>query len=270
MSTNELRNKRKLDQEEFDSHDFVPAAYNKTYYSTVMQDEAALINWQAGELDKIIRDHLNRLSIKQYPKLFDAGTGPSIHHLLSFAPYAKELHLAEYMPENLDEIRRWVARHPKSHNWNLFTQKILEAERKVASSAAIAGRQRMVRNRIASYYAPLDLKEAVPSELIGIAPIVTSFFVADSATRSKNVFARMTKNAFETVSEGGIFIASYLGGCEGYRVGRKWLPCADIEEDDIRVAFNGAGARNVRVWRFDTPEMKHDGFDHIYAVVAEK
>lgn len=264
-----VEEKQKLLTPDFDSVHFVPALYNKTYYSSVMQDEAALIKWQAGPLDKLLRRYLLLRGQTTFPWMFDAGCGPAVHHLFALAKYSKMLHLADFMPENIAEIQKWVIGSPEAHDWGVFIDEILNAEGIEASIKDVAGRAKEVRKKISSY-STLDLKRRVTPKLRESAPLVTSYFVADSATRSKNVFARMTKNAFEIVADDGLFVATYLGGCTKYRVGRRWLSCANVSEDDIRSALVNAGAKKVTVWRFDTPEMAHEGFNHIFAAVAEK
>jgi NNMT/PNMT/TEMT family len=270
MSAKTLLNKQTLEREEdFVVDYFVPKIYNKTYYSTVMQDEQALIGWQAGPLDKLLTQMLEKNGKKTFSKLFDAGSGPVVHHMLAMCKLADEVHLSDYILENIAEIQRWVGGDKSSHNWSIFTHSILESEKKIPSNTAMRSRERELRRKIRSY-SQLDLKKPIRNTLREYAPIVTSFFVADSSTRSKNVFMQMTKNTFRIVQPGGVFVASYLGACDRYRVGSKWLNSAHITEDDIRQTFQKVHAKKVKVWRFETPEMKVDGFDHIFAVIAYK
>jgi hypothetical protein len=269
MSVAETKKPVTKKEQDFDQNCFIPAVYNKTYYSSVMQDEMALIKWQAGPLDKLLRRHMLLHGIDAFPLMFDAGSGPSVHHLLALAKYAHQIHLADYMPENLAEIQKWADNDPSAHNWELFISTILKNEGQEATPALIAARERDVRKKIKEY-SLLDLKKPASRLPNSVAPLVTSFFVADSATKSKNVFTKMTKNAFQLVEDGGLFVATYLGGCAKYRVGRRWINSASVTEHDIHHAFMMAGAKKVAVWRFETPEMDFDGFDHIFAVVAEK
>lgn len=261
--------KQKLFTPDFDSIHFVPALYNKTYYSSVMQDEAALIKWQAGALDKLLRRYLLLRGLNGFDWMFDAGSGPAVHHLFALAKYSKMLHLADFMPENIAEIQKWVENSPEAHNWGVFIDEILKAEGIEPTTKNVAARAKEVRKKISSY-STLDLKRRVSPKLRGSSPFVTSYFVADSATGSKSVFARMTKNAFDIVAEDGLFVATYLGGCTKYLVGRRWLSSANVTEHDINSALTHAGAKNVTIWRFNTPEMEHEGFTHIFAAVAEK
>jgi hypothetical protein len=256
-------------EDDFDQDHFIPSVYNKTYYSSVMQDELALIQWQAGPLDERLRRHMLLQGIESFPLMLDLGSGPAVHHLLALAKYADVIHVADYMEENLTEIEKWVDNDSDAHDWEIFMTTILEHEGHVPTPALMASREQEVRVKIREY-SRFDLKKPSSRLPTHVASLVTSFFVADSATRSKDVFARMTRNAFQFVEPSGLFVATYLGGCARYRVGRRWINSASISESDIRRALLGAGAKKIDVWRFETPTMDFDGFDHIFAVVAEK
>lgn len=253
----------------FEGELFISKEYNRTYYSEVMQDEGFLIEWQAGPLDEVIRRHLNSRGEEAYAWQFDAGSGPVVHHLFALEKYVRAIHLADFLPQNREEIRGWVEQtDPEAHDWTPFIQAILVAEGIEPTAEAVDTRAGAVRNKIASY-SPIDFRVALKDEPVMTAPFVTSFFVADSATAEIDMFIHMTQNAFKSVESGGLFVAAYLGGCSEYLVGEEWFPSAEVTEADIKEAFSAAGASNLQVWRYETPEMAEDGFDHIFAVTSE-
>ncbi|MET7403925.1 hypothetical protein ABZS66_61735, partial [Dactylosporangium sp. NPDC005572] len=87
--------------------DWVPAEYLAGYYSTVEPDEVATI---AFFVDALRRAEPGR------PVLF-FGVGPTLHHVFAAAEVASEIHLGDYLPANLAEIRRWIDREPGAHDW---------------------------------------------------------------------------------------------------------------------------------------------------------
>ena len=257
-----------LAKPDFDAEAFVPATYNATYYSEVMEDEARLIEWQAGPLHKTITDHLNEKGLKTFSHHWEAGCGPSVHHLFALEKYSNAIDLSDYLHENLVEIRKWVMEDSDSHDWRPFLHSILTAEGVTPSEELMAARAEAVRIKIMSYN-PLNLKDPTEAMLQYKAPFVTSFFVADSATGDKDVFVEMTKNAFNIVDEGGLFVGAYLGGCEQYKVGDQWVVSANIQQSDIERAFSECGAKDVVITRYDTPSLAEEGFDHIFTVTAK-
>ena len=257
-----------LHKPDFDEEAFVPSAYNRTYYAEVMEDERCLIRWQASELDGTIRGHLAKLGIRRFSSHFDVGSGPTVHHLLALEKYSDAIDLADYLPENLEEIRRWVSgRGLGVHDWTPFVRAILAAENVPVTDAQIIARETSVRGKIRSFNT-LDLKAPTRGMARYTAPFVTSFFVADSATGEKHTFAAMTKTAFRLVASNGLFVAAYLGGCEEYNVGGRWLRSANLNQADIECALAKSGAKDIRLQRFDTPTLASEGFDHIFAVTA--
>lgn len=253
---------------DFDAELFIPAIYNKTYYSEVMEDEARLIDWQAITLHQTIVEHLGQAGLEQFSCQWEAGSGPAVHHLFALEKYSETIHLSDYLPQNLDEIRKWVRGDADAHDWRPFVEKILQAEGIKPTEAAIEVRETAVRTKITGY-SPLDLKHPTTEMLAYKAPFVTSYFVADSATSDTDVFVDMTKNAFNIVEKGGLFVAAYLGGCKQYQVGDQWVVSADVKQADIERAFNECGAVDVKIERFDTPTLADEGFDHIFTVTAK-
>lgn len=254
---------------DFDAAAFVPHKYNATYYSAVMEDEAALIQWQASELHMTLTAHLDRVALDRFAVHLDVGSGPSVHHLFAFEKYATEIHVADFLPKNLDEIRKWVDGDQRAHDWTPFVRSTLKAEGTPPSSSAVEAREAAVRSKIA-HFLPLDLKVPTASMREYRAPLVTSFFVADSATGDLATFEAMTRNALAMVEPGGLYVAAYLGGCESYLVGKRWIKSVNLQARDVDQALYRAGARDVVLRRFETPSLAPEGFDHVFTATAVK
>jgi NNMT/PNMT/TEMT family len=82
--------------------DWVPQQYLADYYTVVEPDERETIAFFA--------DAIKQAPADQPVLIF--GSGPALHHVFLAAPHASELHLADYLPANLEEIERWCARDP--------------------------------------------------------------------------------------------------------------------------------------------------------------
>ncbi len=195
----------------FQAELFSPRDYNNTYYggdAQPMQDEAALIEWQVGPLAARLTSQLSMLGLNRFPSMFEAGCGPSVHHALALSPWALTIKMADYMPGNLAEVQNWRDSDPQAHDWSLFVRSILAHEGINPTPKAIEDRIHETKAKIVSL-GPLDLKRNIPP-YSKVALLVTSFFVADSATDDIEEFNRMTANAFEAVEPGGLFVAAYL------------------------------------------------------------
>ena len=98
--------------------DWVPGEYLADYYGEVAPDELETI---AFFVDAMRRTEPGE------PVLF-FGVGPTLHHVFLAAPHASEIHLADYLPGNLREIERWLAREPGAHDWRPFVRYTLQCE----------------------------------------------------------------------------------------------------------------------------------------------
>lgn len=90
-----------------------PRQYLEQYYSgaTVSDDEQAVFAQLAKWFDQ---------GGRQFKRGLDFGCGPTIHHAAALVPYVQELHLADYLPDNLEEIRRWLRDDSDAHVWDVY------------------------------------------------------------------------------------------------------------------------------------------------------
>ena len=85
-----------------------PRDYLATYYcQPPTADEQMVLAFLAEHFPKIASQ----------PCAIEIGCGPTVHHVLPLAPYVSAIHMADYLPENLDEVRRWRDREPGAHGW---------------------------------------------------------------------------------------------------------------------------------------------------------
>ena len=110
--------------------------------------------------------------------------GPTLHHAYLLADRASEIHLGEYLPGNLREIQRWMARDPAAHDWRPFVRYTLQREGIAhPTPAQVADREELVRARTTRLLA-VDLRR--PNSMLGqgMPPYATviSAYCADSAT----------------------------------------------------------------------------------------
>src|SRR5687768_15605291 len=95
-----------------------PRDYNKEYYSEVTLDGRYLMEWVVESLQLA----------PQAPIAIEFGAGPTVLHMLPLAAKADEIHVAEYLEVNRQEIQRWLDRAPDVHDWGIFTADFLRME----------------------------------------------------------------------------------------------------------------------------------------------
>ncbi|MEV0129195.1 guanitoxin biosynthesis pre-guanitoxin forming N-methyltransferase GntF [Dactylosporangium sp. NPDC050688] len=205
--------------------DWDPAAYLDGYYRTVEPDEVATIAFLVEALRGAEPDR---------PVLF-FGVGPTLHHVFAAAETASELHLGDYLPDNLAQIRRWLDRDPRAHDWRPFVRYTLRCEGNAEpTDDEVAAREELTRKKITDL---VEVDAGRPRPLPDRYATVVSAYCADSATADRATWARFMRHIGGLVEPGGLFVTAALRRCRGYTVAGRSFPSADIDEHDLRAVL---------------------------------
>lgn len=136
----------------YDQH-WNPHEYLQQYYSqpTVPDDSRTVIGFLKEQLPRRPRG---------YDRAIEFGCGPTLWTALAIAPHVRQLHLADYLPRNLDEVRRWLTGEPSAHDWRVYTRYVLEEERRGAPTAdEVAARESDLRGKVAGLHAAVNFAD---------------------------------------------------------------------------------------------------------------
>jgi NNMT/PNMT/TEMT family len=215
--------------------EWVPREYLADYYSEVEPDERETIAFFVDALREIPPGE---------PILF-FGVGPTLHHVFLAAGRASEIHLADYLPENLAEIQRWLDREPDAHDWSAFVHYALEREGLAApTNFEIRQREQITRARITRL---LEVDAGHSPPLPDRYATVVSAYCADSATGDRATWETYMRNIAGLVRPGGTFITAALRRADHYLVGGKPFPSANVDEHDMAEVLAGDFAATVEV-----------------------
>lgn len=238
-----------------------PAAYLKQYYSTaeIPSDEKAIydfINSRLGKVDK------------PFPIALEFGSGPTLHHAVFLLPYVLELHLADYVLQNLEESKKWLTGHLQAHNWDVYFEGILNFKGKKRN---INDLKQELKNKVKSLKRG-DLEKNDPLTEPAKYPLVASFYCADSATKDKDKWGKYMNNLFNLVAPGGYVIFAALRNSSGYKVGDTIFPSANVDENDVRKVLVGGGfdLESIDIQVAKVEEWKDEGFDSVVLAFAQK
>ena len=237
-----------------------PLDYLADYYTHVEQDEQRTLGFLVQEFEKI----------EGRPVALEFGVGPTLHRALSLSPYAREIHVADYLPSNLEEIRRWQKGAFGAHDWKPFTEAILAYEGVPAPRKRdIHRRESLTRRRITDFF----VGDASSSYPIGRQAgrrydLLLSCYCADSATNDKAEWLRYMTNILRLLEPGGFFVTAALRNCRHYRVGNRYFPSANVNEDDFENLFRQLDfdMRRTIIQVEDVPE--HDAIGYGSIVLA--
>ncbi len=204
--------------------DWTPREYLADYYAHVEPDEIETIAYFVEAMKPVEPGR---------PVLL-FGVGPTLHHVFLAAEKASELHLADYLPANLEEIRRWLARDPAAHDWRPFVRYTLRCEGIAEpTDADVERREELTRAKITKLLTA-DAGRADPLGAPCAYPTVISAYCADSATADRSTWATFMRHIGGLVEPGGTFITSALRNARHYVVGGKRFPSACVDEHDLR------------------------------------
>jgi hypothetical protein len=236
--------------------DWVPREYLADYYSTIEPDERRTIAFFVDAM----RD------VRPGEPILFFGVGPTLHHVFLAAGKASEIHLGDYLPANLREIERWIARDPGAHDWRPFVRYTLECEGFACpSEAEIAEREEVTRAKITRLF-EVDIRRADPQGDGDLRPYgtVISAYCADSATDDGGTWATYMTRIAGLVRPGGTLLTSALRRSRGYLVGDKTFPSPNVDETDMRRVLQPCfGRENLAIEACELAEHGWHGYASI-------
>lgn len=231
--------------------------YLNTYYQYPMADSRAILTF--------IHDSLGKLPGRKFKKALEFGSGPTVYGLLGIEPYVDEIHISDYLPQNLLEVKNWADNSPGAFNWDKFTQYALSLERGRVTQNKINLHAQRLRKKIKDIFKG-NIKKRWP--LLNHKErydLVVSLFCADSITSSKKNWFIYMNNLLSIANEGGVLMVVALRKCKSYKVGNFRFPSANVNEDDFKkaVLLSGREVTDMTIEVKKVPECRNDGYSSI-------
>ena len=241
--------------------------YLATYYKAIDPDEHAVLNFLVDEFKKI-GNRKNMLEI---------GCGPTIHHLISAANYVEEIYAADYLSDNINEVKKWIENDQNSHNWEEFIKAVLLYENStIVDKENIHSRANLIRSKIKDIIF-CDLRKEQPIKLNTKFDIVTSFYCAEEVALEKNEWRKVIKRIGSLVKNNGYFLMSALKETKYYKIVRsendqekEVIPTAFISERDFTDYLPQLGFTDINLKTVQTSEQAENGVSAIILVSARK
>ena len=241
-------------------------AYLDTYFGRVDPDEQIIINFLAKEYKKI----------KGKPQMLDLGTGPCIHHVLPAVPYVSGIVMADYLADNLCELKKWKDDIKNAHNWNPFTKLTLKLEGVIPNKKNLAERERSLRLKIGEITYANVLKNNPINSKKKFA-VIGFFYCAETAASSKREWELILNRVGKMVSSKGMLIMCSVENASFYIIhdslkGERKIPCVRINKRDfLRVLPKmGFDLSNTVIKSRKVSGMEKEGIRRIIVVSAKK
>lgn len=241
--------------------------YFKTYYSeVVLPDEQVVLAYQIETLKRI--EH-------KFGRGLEYGCGPTLHRAIAAARYVFRIDMADWLPDNLTQVRAWVNATGANTDWNRFTDYILACESgsEVVDASRIQRREEQTRKVIRNLHvSDARWRHPMGPERQGFYDLLVSGFCLDAVSSDKGVWHRCMANVLSTLHEGGLLILHSLYRCKAYKVGERMFPGADVSEDDLveSLLANGFTRRSMDVQVIPCPDNIQYGYRGILVASARK
>jgi hypothetical protein len=239
--------------------------YFNTYYSeVVLPDEQVVLAYQLDTLKRI--EH-------EFGRALEYGCGPTLHRAIAAARYTFRIDMADWLPDNLAQVRAWVDSTADNSDWNRFTHYILRCEGELPDARRIERREEQARKVIRNLHVS-DARGTHPlgPDRLGFYDLLISGFCLDAVSTDKRVWRRCMCNVLSMLHPGGLLILHALHRCKAYKVGDRMFPGADVSEDDLvgSLADNGFGRTGIDVHVMPCPENETYGYAGILVASARK
>jgi hypothetical protein len=226
--------------------------------------------------------------IRHYPKIesqpcmIEIGCGPAIHHALPAVPFVSEIHMADYLNQNLEHVRAWKAGRPDAHNWHRFTALTLRLEGRKFGKREVLLRERELRRKITSVFL-CDLRRDPPLGYAMQYPVVGSFYCTEvvGCTRvtapTKDEWQTVMRRLAGLVAPGGHLFLSAIRGSRRYALyspdGKtRHLPATFLTEQDFYDALPvlGFDMRATVIEGRDLTGQEKEGLHGVILVAGKK
>jgi hypothetical protein len=166
-----------------------------------------------------------------------------VSHLFPFTPYVSEIHVADYLDLNLNEIRKWQHADKNAYDWRPFAEFVLTCEGILSPSKQdIQLRETLTRQKITQYLnADATLANPLKNPPFRKYDVIVTCYCIDGISGDKKEWARYMGNLVSLLNPGGFLIISIVTDCYYCRSGDKYFPCPNISDQDILDLFTTLG-----------------------------
>jgi hypothetical protein len=173
--------------------------------------------------------------IRELPQqilMLEVGCGPTVHHVLPFVDAVDEIHVADYLPENLSEIDKWKMGAPDACRWNHYARLVLELEARPFEADEVRALEARAKAKVTRLLS-CDLTQHHVLGRDASYPVVSAFYCTEEVGISLARWEDVMANLARVVAPGGRLFLSCLAHTDFYRVGGSNYPCARVTAHDV-------------------------------------
>ena len=246
-------------------HDqFDTQAYLKTRYSTLSFKSTLF----TSHLPHLYDVYQTLGTVNKCLKILDVGAGPSISNVISAAPYASEIVLAEYTENNRTELQHWLDRDPEAFDWTTFIKHVV-VDVEGGEEKDIAVREDKIRSSIKAVV-PCDITKdpLLPQEYMEQYDVVQSMLCICAAVQTKDEYVVVFKRLSQFIKPNGkliLYLVEEACNKPGrYPVGNMWFKWTGATKEFVIESLVAAGFNDIS--RVSTEMVSAPGYQQMPAL----
>jgi hypothetical protein len=240
--------------------------YFQTYYSeVVLPDEQAVLAYQVEVL---------RSAGAAFGRGLEYGCGPTLHRAIAASKYAFRIDMADWLADNIAEVRSWLAADVDNQDWKRFTHYVMSREGvRNPQPKQLDRRETLTRKVVRGLYvSDARWKQPLGPAREGFYDLIVSGFCVDAVSSDRRVWRRCMRNLMSMLQPGGTLIIHALHLCRAYKCGDRMFPGSNLSIDDMRDVLidNQCTRSSIDVQVIPCPDNRVYGYSGILTASARK
>ncbi len=177
--------------------------------------------------------------------LLDFGCGPTIYSILSLGKNCREIHMSDYLAQNLEQVNLWQQERPKAFDWSSYLRRALQMETALEQNIEtheninitdeqVQERATLLRNKITSIrQGNARAINPVGEKGKALYEAVVSSFCLEGVAKDLAEWKKLMTNLSSTIKPGGLLIFATQIEADSYRIGEGYGTVVNITEQDI-------------------------------------
>lgn len=215
--------------------------------------------------------------------LLDFGSGPTIYSIISLGQSAREIHMSDYLQQNLEQVRRWQQSSSEAFDWDPYLQRSLQIQSALDDNSSIDESLNLpisdeqvqqlaalLRNKI-TVIKQGNARNSDPTGPEGKAlyDVVVSSFCLEGVAKDLAEWHDLLGNLVSTIKPGGLLVFATQIEADSYRIGEGYGTIVNLSKNDI---VNALLVRNFLLETIQTKELKggpnHKEYDKFLMLTA--
>ncbi|MBE9200611.1 MULTISPECIES: guanitoxin biosynthesis pre-guanitoxin forming N-methyltransferase GntF [unclassified Nodularia (in: cyanobacteria)] len=231
----------KFKENDFQSFEAIP--YLNEYFNNYSSDKYGGIGIENEKFLQFFAEVAHEHNLNN-SLLLDFGCGPTIYSIISLGQSCREIHMSDYLQQNLEQVKLWQQGSPEAFDWNSYLRRALQIETAlnqnqpidsyVVTDEKVQQRATLLQEKITSIR-PGNARATNPvgEEGKALYEAVISCFCLEGVAENLAEWKQLMANLSSIIKPGGLLIFATQLEADSYRIGDDYRRVLNLTEQDI-------------------------------------